>query len=148
MAGVFTPNSNLKMAWTQRYNMPLLTLLMPLVNTIFSFIPNPAQRAEQMQQLMTALQQWDAQQSQTNTAEAQNTNVFVSGWRPMIGWVCAFATAYQYIIIPFATWGFAIAHMVVPAMPKLDENLWQLTFGMLGMSGLRTIEKLQGKASK
>ena len=126
--------------------MPLLTLLMPLVNQIFSLIPNPAERAQRLQELMTALQQWDSQQSQTNTAEASNPNIFVSGWRPMIGWVCALATAYQYLGVPTITWLCALNHLLVPALPRLDDNLWQLTVGMLGMSGLRTFEKMQGKA--
>lgn len=124
--------------------MPILTLLMPLISNIFSLIPNPAERAAQMQQLMTALQQWDAQQSATNTAEATNSNLFVSGWRPMIGWVCSLAIAYQYLIIPFATWGCAVSHTVIPSFPRLDDNLWQLTMGMLGMAGLRSFDKIKG----
>jgi hypothetical protein len=30
----------------------------------------------------------------------------------------------------------------------LDANLWELMFAMLGLGGLRTIEKLKGVASK
>lgn len=126
--------------------MPLLTALMPIINTILGFIPDPAQRAQQLQQLLTALQAWDAQQADVNKVEAANSNVFVSGWRPMIGWVCAFALAYQYMVIPFATWGLAVAHIAVPPFPRLDDNLWQLMFGMLGMGGLRTFEKMKGVA--
>ena len=36
----------------------------------------------------------------------------------------------------------------IPTMPGLDDNLWQLMMGMLGMGGLRTFEKTQGVASK
>lgn len=125
--------------------MPILTMLMPLFNSILSFIPNPEDRAKKLQELVTALQSWDAMQTDTNKVEAANSSVFVSGWRPMIGWVCALAIAYQYLIIPFATWGFAAANLTIPAFPKLDDQLWQLTTGMLGMSGLRTFEKLQLK---
>jgi hypothetical protein len=32
----------------------------------------------------------------------------------------------------------------LPKPPTLDETLWQLMFGMLGMGGLRTYEKLKG----
>jgi hypothetical protein len=34
------------------------------------------------------------------------------------------------------------------AFPGLDDNLWQLMMGMLGLGGLRTFEKTQGVASK
>lgn len=126
--------------------MPILAALMPLLSKVLDFIPDPAQRAAQMTELVNALQAWDAQQNQVNAAEAANSNVFVSGWRPAIGWVCALALFYTYIIVPFAGWGFAAAHVVIPAFPTLDNNLWQLMFGMIGMGGLRTLEKVKGVA--
>lgn len=124
--------------------MPILAALMPVFSEIFKLIPDPAQRAEAVQNVMNTLQAWDAQQNQVNANEANNENIFVSGWRPAIGWVCALALFYTYIIVPFAGWGFAAAHIVVPEFPKLDDNLWQLMFGMLGMGGLRTYEKIKG----
>lgn len=123
--------------------MPLLTMLLPLFTNLLGFIPNPEDRAKKLQEIVEALQHWDNAQTQVNQAEASSKSVFVAGWRPMIGWVCALAVAYQYLGIPFATWGFAVAHVAIPDFPKLDDNLWQLTFGMLGMSGLRTFEKMQ-----
>ena len=57
------------------------------------FIPDPNQRAEAEASLRESLQQWDQQQSETNTAEAQNPNLFVSGWRPAIGWICLLYTS-------------------------------------------------------
>jgi hypothetical protein len=128
--------------------MGLIAALLPLINNIFALIPNPAERAARLQELMTALQNWDSQQADVNKVEAANQNLFVSGWRPMIGWICAGAVGYQYIAIPLLTWGFAAIHMVVPPFPSLDNNMWELVFGMLGMSGLRTIEKMQGGKSK
>ncbi|MGA1554110.1 MAG: 3TM-type holin, partial [Burkholderiaceae bacterium] len=116
------------------------------INKVLDFIPDPKQRAEAMESLMTNLQQWDAQQNAVNVEEAKSTNLFVAGWRPAIGWVCAIALFYTYILTPFATWGFAIAEVEVPPMPKLDNNLWELMFGMLGMGGLRTLEKMKGVA--
>lgn len=116
----------------------------PVVNKILDFIPDPKQKLEAQMALMSSLKEWDSQQNQINAVEAANPNLFVAGWRPMIGWCCALALCYQYLIIPFATWGFAAAHVIVPAFPALDENLWELMFGMLGMGGLRTWEKVKG----
>lgn len=126
--------------------MAIWAALFPVINKVLDFIPDPKQRAEAMESLMTNLQQWDAQQNAVNVEEAKSTNLFVAGWRPAIGWVCAIALFYTYILTPFATWGFAIAEVEVPPMPKLDNNLWELLFGMLGMGGLRTLEKIKGVA--
>jgi len=82
-------------------------------------------------------------QTEINKAEASNPSVFVSGWRPAIGWVCALAMGYQYLARPLM-----VAFMPALAFPGLDDNLWQLMMGMLGLGGLRTFEKTQGVASK
>ena len=76
-----------------------------------------------------------------NKAEAANPSLFVAGWRPAIGWVCAAALAYQYLARPLIL-GFGLT----PMMPGLDDTLWQLLMGMLGLGGLRTYEKVQGVA--
>lgn len=81
-----------------------------------------------------------------NQTEAGNAQLFVSGWRPFIGWVCGLALAYQYLLRPLATWGAAAFGHNLPSMPGLDDNLWQLMMGMLGMGGLRTYEKTKGVA--
>jgi hypothetical protein len=106
------------------------------------FIPDPNQRAEAEASLRQSLQQWDQQQSETNTAEAQNPNLFVSGWRPAIGWIGAAGLAYQYVVRPFA-YGAGWHDL-----PALDSTLMELVFAMLGMGGLRTYEKIKGVASK
>ena len=82
-------------------------------------------------------------QTDVNKVEAASGSVFVAGWRPAIGWVCALAMAYQYLVRPFL-----VAFNPVLAFPGLDDNLWQLLAGMLGLGGLRTFEKVNGVASK
>lgn len=79
-----------------------------------------------------------------NQAEAGNGSLFVSGWRPFIGWVCGAALTYQYVMRPLVMWGILSAGYTVPEMPGLDDNLWQLLLGMLGLGGLRTFEKVKG----
>lgn len=122
----------------------ILAFLAPLLGKALDLIPDPAKRLEQFQLIIGALQQWDAAQNKVNEAEAANPNVFVSGWRPGIGWACCAAIWYQYIIIPAVTWGCAFYKVEIPPMPSLDDNLWQLTTGLLGLGGLRTLEKIKG----
>jgi hypothetical protein len=106
------------------------------------FIPDPNQRAEAEAALRASLQGWDAQQTEVNANEAQNPSIFVSGWRPAIGWVGAFGLAYQYLLRPIAVG--AGWH----DLPVLDSSLMELVTAMLGMAGLRTYEKIQGVARK
>lgn len=73
-------------------------------------------------------------------------NWWQSGWRPAIGWVCAGALFSQYIVRPWVQWiGVVVGHPL-PPVPGIDDQLWQLMGGMLGLGGLRTIEKIRGAA--
>lgn len=87
--------------------------------------------------------QLQAAQIQVNQAEAASQSMFVAGWRPGIGWVCTIALAYQYILRPLLSWLCAVIGHPIPPMPGLDENLWELMLGMLGIGGLRTFEKIK-----
>jgi hypothetical protein len=114
--------------------------------------PDPAQGAAAKLELIKLQQSGDLAQMtgqlEINKIEAANANMFVSGWRPAIGWVCALALLYQYLVRPLAVAVFAAVGHPLPVMPGLDENLWQLMMAMLGMGGLRTFEKVQGVANK
>jgi hypothetical protein len=105
----------------------------------------PDKSDEEKQKLAAALAIVQGQ-IQTNQAEAASPNVFTSGWRPFVGWVCGSALAYQYVLRPLVAWGFAIAGHPLPEMPGLDDTRWELLFGMLGLGGLRTMEKIKGAA--
>ena len=115
---------------------------------IDKFVPDPAEKIKAEQALRSDLLAWDAAQSATNTAEAQHKSIFVAGWRPWIGWVCGMAFAMQFVISPLAEWVGALVGYPLPPIPKLDDMLWELIFGMLGLGGLRTLEKFKGVASK
>ena len=85
-------------------------------------------------------------QLEVNKAEAGSSSRFTSGWRPAIGWVCAAALACQYIGRPMLQWGGIVFGHPLPELPGIDDNLWQLMLGMLGLGGLRTYEKARGVA--
>ena len=79
-----------------------------------------------------------------NTAEASNEHVFVSGWRPFIGWVCGSAFAYHFVFQPFFAFLLAASnHSVVLPVFNMDA-LYTVLAGLLGLGGLRTFEKVKG----
>lgn len=87
-----------------------------------------------------------AQQAQiaVNQAEAANPSAFVSGWRPAVGWICVLALAYQYVVYPLLLWLAMFWPNLTAPKPVLSDVLYELLFGMLGMAGMRTYEKLKG----
>jgi|SRR6185369_1006039 len=119
---------------------------------IDKLIPDPKQKADAILKLKELEQSGDlaviAGQIEINKIEAASPLTFVSGWRPAIGWVCATALAFQLVGSPILSWASTLAgHPVVPPVLNV-ELLTTLLIGMLGLGGMRTVEKLQGVASK
>lgn len=83
-------------------------------------------------------------QLKVNEVEAANPNLFTSGWRPFIGWVCGAGFAIQFVIGPLGEWITTIAGHPIH-FPKLElDTMTPLLFGMLGLGAYRTAEKIQG----
>ena len=77
-------------------------------------------------------------QIEINKNEANSEKVFVSGARPFILWVCGFALLNNYIIRPYV-----MAFFPEINIPSVDNVLFELLLGMLGLSGMRSFDKLK-----
>jgi hypothetical protein len=105
----------------------------------------PDKTEQEKAQLAAALSLVQGQMD-INKAEASNPSRFTSGWRPFIGWVCGSACAWNWLGLSIAKFLCAYAgHPLILAPADLSE-MWPLLMGMLGLGGLRTLEKLNGKA--
>lgn len=77
-------------------------------------------------------------QTEVNKVEAASGSVFVAGWRPAVGWVCAAGLGAQVIVLPLLDRIFGWTMV-------FDTELLILTMsGMLGIGTMRTIEKIKG----
>ncbi|GHV50904.1 hypothetical protein FACS1894168_2620 [Deltaproteobacteria bacterium] len=127
-----------------------IPIIGPAIEKLLNLIPDPNERArgqaEFQKLLLAAVTAEDADNRAINKVEAVHSSIFVSGWRPFIGWVCGIALAFQYLVRPFWIWATAIWWPDFPVPPTLDGMLWELVMGMLGIGGLRTIEKWKGVA--
>lgn len=86
-----------------------------------------------------------AGQLEINKVEAANPSLFVSGWRPMIGWVCGCACAWNWIGLPiFKLLLPLFLHVTIDLKPADLTEMMPVLFGMLGLGGLRTMEKING----
>lgn len=117
-----------------------LDLAKTVVGTIW-----PDKSAAEQAQLAVAVQLVQGQLD-INKVEAASGSVFVAGWRPFIGWVCGAAFAYKFVLAPAAAFALTAAgHSVV--LPVLDfTEMLTVLLGLLGLGGLRTVEKIKGVA--
>ena len=138
--------------------MTMWAALIPLIGTIVEkVIPDPKAAADAKLRVMELAQKGELAvldadlklalgQIEVNKAEA-TTDMFRGGWRPAVGWVCVVGLAYQFVLQPVLPWLVALFGAQVPPLPAIDnETLMVLLTGMLGLGGLRTIERVKGKA--
>jgi len=90
-----------------------------------------------------------AAQLEINKTEASNSSVFVSGWRPAVGWVCVAGMAYVSLIEPMARFVAVVLFAYTGLFPMVDTTItMQVLLGLLGFGGFRMFEKIKGVAAK
>lgn len=105
-------------------------------------------KAQQAGELAEAQQIFELAKAQVgvNAAEAANSSVFVSGWRPFIGWTCGAAFAWKFVLAPI-TLAVLLAVGEPVELPALDlTEMWPVLLGMLGLGAMRSYEKTKGVA--
>jgi len=127
----------------------ILNISSTIINKLF---PDPAQAAQAQLALLKLQQDGELAaivgQMDINKVEAGSSSIFVAGWRPFAGWVCGFGLAYVSIIEPIARL-LATFFGYTGMFPAIDTTLtMQVLLGMLGMGGLRTLDKIKGVATK
>ena len=140
--------------------MPVWLALIPAIsNLLDKIIPDPKAREKAKSELLKSAHELDIEelrlalsadqmQADINKQEATSSSLFVSGWRPFIGWVCGVAFAYHFIVQPIMA--FAIYNIGGKVqLPAFDmQTLSTVLMGMLGLGGLRTLEKVRSVSAK
>lgn len=134
--------------------LPLEDLATSVIGVINKFIPDTAAKdaakAEVTTLIITASSQIDAAQSNIDAVEAANNNLFVSGWRPFIGWSCGIAWAGHYILEP--AFFFLKSCVISCAVQPYDvTEINNVLYLLLGFGAMRTVDKsvaLIGKVLK
>jgi hypothetical protein len=84
-----------------------------------------------------------------NLADAQSTAGGISGmlqrsWRPLIGMSCALAIFWEFVLSKFILFICGLFQYEVVNIPELEMGtLMPLVMALLGMSGIRSFEKLK-----
>lgn len=129
-------------------------------NLLDKFIADPKQKAEAKFKLAEMQQNGelakiasDTQLSQgqidINKEEAKSASLFVSGWRPFVGWVCGLSFCYAAILEPILRFTATVLYNYTGSFPVIDTTItMQVLFGILGLGAMRMNEKVKGVASK
>lgn len=136
----------------------MIAALLPLLGTVLDkVLPDPQAQADAKLKVLDLAQKGELAvldadlrlalgQIEVNKAEA-TTDLFRGGWRPATGWTCVGGLFYNFILQPVLPWVARLFGADVPDMPTIDnETLMVLLTGMLGLGGMRTFERIKGKA--
>jgi hypothetical protein len=122
----------------------LKDLINPVSKILDKFIVDKDLKVKLEHEIKTEIQRANLAQIDVNKVEAQHRSIFVAGWRPFIGWICAVAMAYHFILQPIIIFALS-ANGVDYNLPEFDMgSLMTVVLGILGLGGMRSFEKYKG----
>ena len=121
----------------------LTSLIGPVTGLLDKFIEDKDQKNAIAFELATMAERHAQElakgQLEVNKVEAAHKSLFVSGWRPAIGWICGLSLFYSTILSPILSIWFTV--------PPVDSSLLTtVLMGMLGLGAMRTVEKTKSVA--
>ena len=126
-------------------------LLIPALTTLLDkLIPDPQAAAAAKLEMLKLQQTGELAQItgqlERNKIEASNPSMFVSGWRPAVGWVCCAACMWNWIGLPIALSVSALLGKQLQLAPADLSEMMPVLFGLLGLGTLRTFERVKDVA--
>ena len=127
----------------------LSSLVGPATQLLDKFVEDKDQKAKLAHELATMADRLAHEQNLAqmaiNKEEASSGSLFKGGWRPCVGWICAIAFAYHFIVKDLIIFGASFAGADLPELPEFEMGtLLTVLGGMLGIGGLRSYEKTKG----
>lgn len=112
------------------------------------FFPDKSEAQRAQLELAAMIQKGEIdkamQQIAINIEEAKNPNVYISGWRPFLGWSGGITLVYHEMVYSLLVWWSSNAGWTPPPQPNGETLIYVLGI-ILGVGGgLRTAEKIKG----
>ena len=118
------------------------------LKTVGTVIDDQHFSGEEKEKLKLQMKEIDAKlkekQLDINKVEAGHRSIFVSGWRPFLGWVSGLSIGYVYLFQPLLDMILQMFGVEVDWVVLDLGQLMPLILGMLGLGGLRSFEKANG----
>jgi hypothetical protein len=118
-------------------------LIGPVSSLLEKAIPDRDLREKLSHELAVLADKQMTAQIEVNKVEAAHKSLFVSGWRPAIGWICAMGMAGNFLVIPFANMALELSKTGVTIPMIALSEMMPILFGLLGLGTMRTVEKIK-----
>ena len=118
----------------------LEALIGPVSGLLDKFIEDKDKKAALVHEISTMAERHAQElakgQLDVNKVEDEHKSLFISGWRPAVGWCCCMALLYNTLLSPILGIWFVV--------PEVDASLLTpVLMGMLGLGAMRSVEKIQ-----
>ena len=128
----------------------LQLLVGPVTQLLDKFIPDADEKAKLAHEIATLAERQAHEiakaQIEVNKTEAASASLFVSGWRPAVGWVCVSGLGFNFLIVPLGNFYLSVTDQQI-LIPTLDlSQMMPVLLGMLGLGAYRSVEKIKGVA--
>lgn len=113
-----------------------------IINGLDVLFTSDDERLQAQERIKQIISESAGKQAAINLQEAKHSSIFVSGWRPALGWLCVTGLGYSIIIRDILQLLFIDA-----PLPELNiKEIYALLTGLLGFGAFRSFEKSKGVA--
>jgi len=125
-------------------------LVQPIASLLDKFIPDADERNRLAHEISTMAERHAHElakaQIEVNKEEAKSSSMFVSGWRPAVGWICATGMGFNFICVPLGNFFVDLAGYSIELVALDLSEMMPVLMGMLGLGAMRSFEKTKGVA--
>tara|TARA_A100001515_G_scaffold142322_1_gene140870 strand:- start:600 stop:983 length:384 start_codon:yes stop_codon:yes gene_type:complete len=123
-------------------------LIDPVSKIVNKFVKDKDLQAKLDHELNTLFHEANLAQVKVNLKEAEHKSLFVSGWRPFLGWSLSFLFIYGIAVRDILDMIFKANGIQIDLIEFDIGTLTPILTGMLGLAGMRSYEKTKNVHAK
>ncbi len=123
-------------------------LIKPATDILDKLIVDKDLKQKLDHELNTLFHEANLAQVKVNLKEAEHKSLFVSGWRPFLGWSLSFLFIYGIAVRDILDMIFKANGIQIDLVEFDISTLTPILTGMLGLAGMRSYEKTKNVHAK